>query len=191
MDGATEAVAREALAAADLKVGTVVREHHETIPDGHLITWRVGGEDRPPEVPKFTAVDLVVSGGPAPRTVPGLQGATEAEATSELQKLGLQVTRSEAFSDDVAAGQVIGTKPGAGTKVGRGSSVEIVVSRGPDLVEVPDVRGMSYDQALATLEGAGLQGGEVAGRGSKVRATDPAAGEQVRRGTEVNMLLGR
>ena len=46
------------------------------------------------------------------------------------------------FDDEVAAGQVVATQPGAGAELNRGDTVELVVSKGPDLVAVPDVSGL-------------------------------------------------
>lgn len=192
LDNATLESATAALAAVDLKVGAVRPEHHEVVPEGTVITWKFGEELRPAQVPKFSAVDLVVSAGPAQREIPGLRGKAPGEAKAQLEQLGLVYAEApREFSDDVPEGQVIGTSPGAGQRVERGATVTVVVSKGQDLVTVPDVRGKSYDDALAELEAAGLVGGDVAGRGNTVRATDPPGGERVRRGTEVSMLLGR
>jgi serine/threonine-protein kinase len=75
--------------------------------------------------------------------------------------------------------------------VARDSSVKLVVSKGPDLVTVPDVKGLTLAQANTRLEQAGLTPGEVSGNARRpVASTDPAAGTSVRRGSRVDLRLG-
>ena len=98
----------------------------------------------------------------------------------------------EEFSDTVPAGAVIGLRPGEGTKAPRDSNVEVVVSRGPDLVAVPSVKGTDLEGAVAALEAAGLQAGDVFGPANgKPFDTDPPAGTKVKRGTAVDIYLRR
>jgi serine/threonine-protein kinase len=96
------------------------------------------------------------------------------------------------FSDTVPNGQVIGTDPPAGAEVERGSTVRVLVSKGQELIAVPDVSGRSVEEAAASLEAAGLAVSGVTGnpRGV-VLATDPPAGEQVPRGTGVVIFARR
>ncbi|MCU1379484.1 MAG: protein kinase family protein with domain [Acidimicrobiales bacterium] len=193
MDGATVAAAKAAILGAGLTVGKETPQAHEVIPAGTVINWSVAGQPRPVQAPKKSAVDLVVSSGPAPRQIPSLQGSSEADAKAKLEGLGLKWSRSEDFSDSIPAGQVIGTNPSAGKPVARGATVAIVVSKGPDLVPVPDVSSASsLGEAVALLDQAGLQAGSVNGDANgRPFATDPPAGEQVRRGTSVDIFLRR
>lgn len=69
--------------------------------------------------------------------------------------------------------------------------MELVVSKGPDVVEVPNVIGMSLDEALSTLEGADF---EVVSEGpprGAVFESDPSAGTLARRGSTVTIYLRR
>jgi eukaryotic-like serine/threonine-protein kinase len=97
---------------------------------------------------------------------------------------------AEEFSDDVGVGLVIRTDPPAGTEVARDSVVTLVVSRGPDLVTVPNIAGFTADAAQAALAEVGLVG-EVATAqlGGTVVSADPAIGTQVRRGSTVRVTL--
>ena len=113
-----------------------------------------------------------MSDGPAPRTVPsGLAGKTYDEAAAALAAVQLGPTKVEEFSDTVGAGQGHRAPPGRGRAAPRDSEVEVVVSKGPDLVTVPDVKGTDLEGAVAKLEAAGLTAGDVFG---------PANGQAVR-----------
>ena len=145
------------------------------------------------ELPKGSEVPLTVSKGPAPRTIPsGLAGKTFEQAKAALAEVQLQASKVEEFSDTVAAGQVIGLRPAEGEQVERGRTVEVVVSKGPDMVVVPSVKGKDLDGAIAVLEGAGLTVGDLFGpaRG-KPFETSPKAGTKVKRGTTVDIYLSR
>lgn len=176
--------------AAALEVSTA-DVHHEEIVAGNVISADGEVDER---LPKGSSVPLLVSIGPAPREVPAIpDGATFADYEALLTEVQLTATRVDEFSDDVATGEVIRLSRSPGTEVPRGSSVIVAVSKGPDVVDVPNLEGMTLDEAEATLGRAGLVLGEFSGAGSNrtVVASDPAAGESVRRGTEVNLLLGR
>ncbi|HEX7134183.1 MAG TPA: PASTA domain-containing protein [Iamia sp.] len=150
--------------------------------------------DPPARIAKGTEVEVVVSQGPEPRTIPdGLPGMTQDEAVAALEELGLVAEVEEEFSDDVETGMVIGTDPGAGAEAARDSTVVVVVSKGPDLVTVPDVSAVgTLAEAVALLEAEGLVAGDVAGPAAGAPAsTSPGAGEQVRRGSEVDITLRR
>ena len=184
--------ARAALEAAGGFVATVADEpFDEEVPAG--VVMAVAPETSG-EQPKGSEVLLTVSKGPAPRAVPGgLAGATFDEAKQALEAVQLEAVKVEEFSDDVEKGRVIGTRPGEGTEVARGGTVEVVVSKGPDLVKVPDVEGKSEDEAIAALEGAGLTVSQVIGPPSAKTAltTDPEPGTEVRRGSSVVLYLRR
>ena len=129
-----------------------------------------------------------MSGGPKPRTVPNVTGKTYDQAAAAIQAIGLVPARADAFSDTVPKDQVIGTSPGAGASVDRGGKVTINVSKGPDLVGVPDVTGKSVQDATTIMQQAGLSIGNVFGPpNKKVFTTDPAAGTKVKRGSSVNV----
>ena len=145
------------------------------------------------EQPKGSEVALTVSKGPEPRTVPGgLAGKSYEEAAAALQAVRLVAVRVDEFNDTVPAGAVIGLRPGEGQEVPRDSEVQVVVSRGPDLVAVPSVQGSNLEGAVAALEAAGLQAGDVFGPADgRPFATDPAEGTQVKRGSAVNIYMRR
>jgi serine/threonine-protein kinase len=186
-----EAGAKAALEGAHLKLGNVTHEFSETIPKGSVTGWSVAGTEKPEQVPKGTAVDVRISDGPEPRTIPQLDDAPKADGQAELEKLDLVVKVVEEFSDDVEAGLVTRTDPPSGTKVEKGATVTLYVSKGPDLITVPDVIGMTYSDAYDTLTAAGFVLGDPSGQGNRVVRTNPKPGTKAKRGSEVTVYLKR
>jgi serine/threonine-protein kinase len=188
--GLSMADALTTLQAAGLVLGEVTPQFDEEVPADHVLA--VPG-DLPAQLPKGDPVALVVSQGPQPRTVPTLPPGTNFEqAKAALGGVQLQAVGAQEFSDTVPAGQVIRTEPAAGAQVPRGSKVTVVVSKGVELIPVPKVQGMSLDQAVAALQGAGLTPGQVFGPADgHPDSTDPEQGKQVPRGTVVDIYLKR
>jgi serine/threonine-protein kinase len=182
-----QAAATAALEAAELKVGTVTPRADENAVKGLVLDW----SPKAGTLPKGTAVDLTVSDGPAPRTVTDLTGRTFDEAAAALTAAGLTPTRAERFSGTVAAGRVIGTDPSTGTSVPRGTAVAVIVSKGPDVVRVPSVSGLTVDAAVARMQQNGLSVTNVFGPPNRrVFTTLPGAGATVGRGSGVNLYTG-
>ncbi|MBW3537452.1 MAG: PASTA domain-containing protein, partial [Actinobacteria bacterium] len=186
LGGRTEAEALAMLEGAGLTVGERVTEYNDH-PKGIVINWAPQGV----EAPKGTPVNLVVSDGPPPVTMPELAGKSADEAVERLKELGLDPVREKVYSDTVAPGFVVRTSPRAGGEAPHGSKVTVYESLGPELVTVPDVEGKTVDQARAQLEGAGLRVGDIEGkqRRGRVEATDPDAGERVPKGTSVDLFV--
>jgi beta-lactam-binding protein with PASTA domain len=132
----------------------------------------------------------VVSDGPAPVEVPDVAGKGYDEAAAAISAKRLAPVKREAFSDSVAVGVVIGTDPAAGQAAPRDSNVGIIVSKGPELIAVPNVIGQSVEAASQALSNAGLAADvQNFGPGKKVRAQDPSAGTMVKRGAKVTLFL--
>jgi len=175
------------LAEVGLAVGGIENRYDEEIPAEHVIAL---GPDTPVRLQKRNFVGLIVSDGPAPRTVPDVVGSTEEEARAAVEGLGLEVAVADPeFSETVDEGLVISATPRSGATLERGETVRIVVSKGPPLVAVPDVADLSVADAEDRIEAAGLT---VSGtRGStrqKVTSTDPAAGTMVEPGSSVGLV---
>ncbi len=190
LEGLTEEEAEAALVEVGLAVGDVGSVHSETVAAGLVLDWSAGDVERPGELRVGSEVDLVVSVGPAPRTVPDLAGKTQGQAVAELEAVGLGAKVVTRFDDEVDEGLVIGTDPGGGASVERGATVTVVVSKGRDLVTVPDIVGKTLDEVNKALEEAGLQPGDASGNAKgRPFATDPEAGSRVERGTAVDIFL--
>jgi serine/threonine-protein kinase len=106
-------------------------------------------------VAKNSTVDLAVSTGKPKVAVPGVIGKTRDDAVSTLTSAGLKAKVVEIHSSKTPD-SVTGQFPQAGTKVLRGSEVQINVSTGPKPVSVPNVVGLTYDQASSTLQSQGF-----------------------------------
>ena len=139
----------------------------ETALIDQVISWSV------PEQPTLAAGATVVSGttvrvvtsaGPAPRTIPDLVNSDPAAARSALEVQNLVVAQlPDEFSDVVAAGLVLRTDPPAGSVVARGTTVNLVVSKGPDVVAIPPLANLTIEQTTEALTAAGLTVGVVTG----------------------------
>ncbi|MFD7747986.1 Stk1 family PASTA domain-containing Ser/Thr kinase [Streptomyces sp. NPDC059698] len=152
--GSSLADARRSLKKAGLVPGMVTREFSEDVPRGEVVrTDPRAGADRHPD----TAVALVVSKG-APVEVPDVTGLSVQDATAELEAEGLKAEAlpGRVHSSEVA-GDVAEQSPGEGTEAAEGDTVELTVSKGPRLVDVPDVTGRNVDEARSTLEEAGFE----------------------------------
>ena len=133
----------------------VDQQFSATVADGQVIGSKPGGGEK---VKKNGTVTLIVSKGPELIAVPNLKGKTQDDATAALKGAGLEVgDTQQKYNADVAEGQVISSTPTAGTKVSPGRKVKLVISKGFQPVQLPNVVGQPFDQAKATLEGLGLQ----------------------------------
>ncbi len=188
--GRTEDQAQDALAATNLAFGESRGRWSETVPEGQVIRTspKVGTTLKP-----GASVDLVLSRGRKPIEVKDFTGKDIDEARSTLEKRRLQVeVTSEEFSDTVPDGVVISQDPSTGT-LHRGDTVSFVVSKGPQLVEVPRVRAMGVEAATDLLEGLGFQvtteqSENYLGLGF-VFSSDPDQGESVPKGSTITLFL--
>ncbi|MDD6791213.1 MAG: PASTA domain-containing protein [Thermobifida fusca] len=89
--------------------------------------------------------------------MPNVVGQKVDDARRLLESSDLEVTVVEEHHDEVPEGHVISQDPEAETTVGAGQSVTLTVSSGPELVEVPDIRGWKVDKARKELEERGFE----------------------------------
>jgi serine/threonine-protein kinase len=189
--GLEAAAATEAVEAEGLTVGGTTEQYHDSVPAGTVISSSPAGAE---QVPHDTPVDLVVSAGREPVELPDVTGMSREDATDALESAGLAVDEvAEEYSDTVAAGAVIAQAPAAGSaQLYRGDSVDLRVSRGPELFEVPDVVGRQVGEARSALTAAGF---EVAveevlgGFFGTVRAQDPEPGAMLPRGSVITLTV--
>ena len=135
-------------------LGQVVDEPNATFAEGTVIRQEPGAGVL---AGAGAAIDLVISSGPETHILPVLEGETERDAINTLTSLGLLFSVNDQFSNDVAEGLVIRTDPEAGDEVRSGDTILLVVSQGPEPVEVPDLIGLSPSQAETRLNDLGLE----------------------------------
>jgi eukaryotic-like serine/threonine-protein kinase len=134
-------------------------------------------------------VTVVISTGRPPVDVPDVTGRSVEEAQAILGAAHLQARPERVFDDNVPKDLAVGTEPGGGSRVAWGSTVVLRISKGPDLVEVPRVVGLSKREAAERLREAGLKPRFLFPVGSRVVEQSPAAGEKAKRGSDVRLLL--
>ena len=138
-------------------------------------------------------VRIVVSSGPGEVTVPNLFGLTEDEAQSELERVGLELGRVGTENSDQPEGTVIAQNPATGEQLNEGDSVNITLSTGVAVVEVPGVVGLSEGEAVATIEGARLQAEVVSEPSDEeegiVIAQEPSEGTEAEEGDVVRIVV--
>lgn len=184
---ATEAKAR--LAENRLTLGGSSQAYDEKIPAGQIVssTPKAGTQLR-----RGTAVTIVVSKGRQPIDVTDFTGKPADQAVAALTDAGLRVdaTKQE-FSTDVPKGSVISQSPATGTLF-RGEQVTLVVSKGPEMVSVPNVQGKQLRQARKILEDAGFQvrvESFMGGLFGTVRSQSPAGDAKAPKGSTVTLVV--
>jgi eukaryotic-like serine/threonine-protein kinase len=101
-------------------------------------------------------VEIAVSTGPVSVEVPDVRGQPEQEAVAAVEQAGLQARVTRVFAG-VREGLVVDQLPGAGGRVARGSEVELKVSKGRNLAPVPDVVGLTEEEAVEALREDGFE----------------------------------
>jgi eukaryotic-like serine/threonine-protein kinase len=188
--GRTEDKAQDAIAARHLTFGSSKGAWSETVGEGRVISQSPQAGKR---VKPGTVVDLVISKGRKPIRFGDWTGKPVAEAKATLQDRGLKVDDSQTeYSDTVPKGSVISQDPTSGPLY-RGDTVTMVVSKGPELVEVPRVIAQGVAAARQTLRDLGF---DVRTRKAPnylglryVQSTDPNAGDLVPKGSTITLYL--
>lgn len=102
---------------------------------------------------KGSDITLIVSMGARQEIVPALIGWTEEDARAELEEIGFPVGASElVYSDTVPRGEVTGMTPEPGSEERHDTRVVLQVSNGPEPFEMPDLTGMTEDEAIAAMD---------------------------------------
>jgi serine/threonine-protein kinase len=141
-----------------------------------------------PTAPELAAMTLVVSAGP----IPELAGLSVDEATAALDAVDLEaITTDPVFDSTVPDGAVISAAPQDEGPVRPGAAIVLTISKGPDLVAIPDVVGMGMQEAIDTLKAAEFEVSynfpEPLFPFAKVVEIDPVAGTQAERHSTVHI----
>ncbi len=183
---------------AELKLGAPVASDafNETVAVGQIVSWSVPAQPSlvtGMEVVQGTVIAVVVSKGPEPRVVPQLVGLDVEAAKAALVALQLTMVKTDDVFSDVPIGLVAQQSVAAGGTVDRDGSVSIALSKGPDLVVMPNLSGLKFDAVQKALTDAGLVVGVVAGNtagflyGINVAGVPVVAGQQLPRATVIDL----
>ncbi|MFE1423995.1 Stk1 family PASTA domain-containing Ser/Thr kinase [Streptomyces fungicidicus] len=190
LDGYPLDKARDVLKDEGLEPGMVTREFSDGVPRGSVISTKPG---KGTKVRAGSAVALTVSKG-SPVDVPDVTGEDLEDARADLEEAGLKVKIApERVNSEHDAGQVARQNPGEGRQVAEGDTVTLTLSKGPEMVEVPDVVGDSVDDARSRLEGAGFRVKEDRGLlglfGDTVRSQSVDGGDTAPRGSTITIEI--
>ncbi len=182
--------ATSALEALTLVISATNEVFDEVIPVGKVVsTDPVGGTS----VKRETPVTILVSKGPAPVEVPPIIGTLITDATTTLGAIGLTTETTREDFDDSVAGTILSTDPIPGTTVPKGTIIKVVLSKGPVLVDVPNVVGMDVATATTTLQSAGFQVKVVnkltVAILNKVYSQNPAGGSKAPKGSVITLEI--
>ncbi|AVH59214.1 MULTISPECIES: Stk1 family PASTA domain-containing Ser/Thr kinase [Streptomyces] len=180
--------AKEVLKDNGLAAGMVTREFDEDVPKGFVIRT---DPDSGTKRRAGSAVALTVSKG-SPVEVPEVTGSSVEDATAELRESGLRVKISpETVTSEFDRGEVAEQSPGAGREAAEGDTVTLTVSKGPEMVEVPDVVGDSVEDATQELEAAGfvvdVDRGLLGLFGDEVKSQSVEGGETAPKGSSITI----
>jgi eukaryotic-like serine/threonine-protein kinase len=128
--------------------------------------------------------------------VPDVRNQASADAIAALQNHGFKTRTQQKPDSTVQPDHVIGTDPGASTKVGAGELITVEVSTGPEQRELPDVYSMSYAAAVKKLKSAGFGRFKQVNSSStpelkdKVLGTNPPANQTSAITNEITVIVG-
>ena len=167
-------------------LGQLLEVNDNNIPRGFVISQNpVAGTKMSPG----SSVDLVVSKGPSLIEISDLSRKSPEDAIQILETLGFKYELIEEYSEDIEIGLVSGTLPEAGEIVTPDQIIQVVVSLGIR-IEMPEVDGLNYEDAINILEALDLIPTVVGDTSGKVRMQIPRKGEFVEPGQVVELTFG-
>ncbi|WP_172384064.1 Stk1 family PASTA domain-containing Ser/Thr kinase [Streptomyces sp. MNP-20] len=190
LEGTPLSEAKDKLDDAGLGAGMVTTTFSEDVARGSVIST----DPKPGTVRRAgTAVALLVSKG-SPIDVPDVVGDSESDAREELEEAGLKVkiAPTRVFSDE-DKGAVAKQSPEAEKRLAGGDTVTLTLSKGPEMVEVPDVEGMKVGEATDKLEAAGFDVDEDRGLlglfGDTVKDQSVDPGDEAPKGSTITIKI--
>ena len=189
--GKPMALARQILEDQKLRVN-IAEVYDATVPAGTVVSQTPEAGSK---VKEERTVTINVSRGGEELEMPDLLGLDRADAEIKLKKMGLKLgSVYEKFSDE-EEGTVIGQEPRSGTKISKGQTIDITISKGKKVkkVTVPNVKGGTLSAAEGTLKGKGLsvvvEKRESSQAPGTVISQSPAADSEVESGSTVTLVI--
>ncbi|MGW2324500.1 Stk1 family PASTA domain-containing Ser/Thr kinase [Streptomyces sp. NPDC001700] len=181
--------ARQKIADAGLRVGKVTRTFRNETPQNTVVSTTPGPDSvRRPDTP----VNILVSKG-EPIEIPDLTGDAPADARAELREAGFKVKFAERriFSEE-DRGTIAAQSPKAETDGAKGDTVTLTLSKGQQMIEVPDVKGLSTDDAKRELEDLGFTvkvDKPLLFPGDEVKDQSVSGGDKAPKGSEITITV--
>jgi len=189
--GLSKADAEQTASDAGLSVEYGKPKFSDTVSENVVLEQRPGDGN---SIDEGDTITVVLSRGPENRTVPSVKDKPEAEALKLLEAENLTPVRSEEESQDVPKGNAIRTEPAADTTVKVDAKVRLVISKGRGSTSVPDVAGLSRDDAQALLTKRDLkvtvttEASDDTPADSVIRQ-EPGPNTTVEKGSEVRLFI--
>ena len=180
----TPDVASAQLSTLGLTVGEINESFDMQIAAGYVIST---DPKESSAVKRKAIVNLIVSKGIEQISLQSYVGKGGEQALSELTDMGFDVDAAYKFSDSVFKGQVISQSPEKLESIGKGSKIELIISKGPEFVFVPNILGKNKNDASLDLENLGLRV-KIKGSG-KINNISPAIGTKVKQGAIITLTL--
>ncbi len=181
--------ATQALEAAHLKAGKQIEVYSESIAIGTVVS---GSIEAGKMVKPGTVVNLNVSKGPPPVKIVSYKDKPFTEAEAYFKNAGLIVQRAEdKFHSKIVAGNVISSDPKSGS-LARGETITFTVSKGPEMIAIPGVRGLSQKAATKKLTDLGFKVNveRALPFGSTALGTNPGESQQAAKGSTITLYVG-
>ena len=195
--GQTEAVGREMCEKKNLVMVVVSQKHSDKYTEGQIMEQSIKAGEL---VTKKTEIQVVICSGAEEVEVPDVSGSTQDEATEALKEKGFKSSNIEVqldYSNEYENGEVVGTNPPAGEKVTVDSKITIIVSKGAEKVDVPNLEGMTVSDAQKALADKGLKDGGYTEEYSntveagKIIRQNVKSGKRVDSGTSVSYVVSK
>ena len=185
----------------DLKRGNLMRENTNSTRGKRKVSKRVKRN----RAIAIGLLLLIVAGswykisGPGTKiAIPSLAGMSQTQAAKTVGALGLKVDVSESvFSEDVAKGKVITSDPAGGGRVAIAGTVHLIISKGKERIKVPDLAGLTIEEATSAINDAKLKVGRVSEKFSASQEAgllidgSPASGSDVRKDSTVDLIVSK
>ena len=190
--GLTQADAKTAIVTANLAIGSIRETYNSQISAGTVISSTPTAGLK---VKAGTKVNLVISKGPQPISLPAVVGKSYAKGSEQLRARGFtNITQSTQYSNKVAKGVIISMTPKAGTTGFSDTKITLLVSKGLPPVKVPSVTGFSATVAKSKLSKLGLKASVSISKCKKgkpksslINDQSPLAGAEVAKGSTVKL----
>jgi eukaryotic-like serine/threonine-protein kinase len=165
LDSLSKAEAKRSAAKTGLSID-FSEAYSETVPRGLVISTKPGPGTK---ILRGGKIEAALSKGPERYPMPVVVGLSQSAAGAAIKEAKLAVGKiADGYSEQVAAGTVLSASERSGAKLKKGTTVDLVVSRGPKPIAITDYQGTPYDAAAAALTSAGLRVVERSAYSNKV-----------------------